>query len=261
MSSFITDEDIIKHKKKAIKELNNMFEVLINSPNPKHKKKADLISYWMETYCKYLLSEEKFDYKTLPSYKRGEVVSLNFGFNVGSEHGGLHYAIVLDNDNKQASPVITVVPLSSGNEKDTYNRDIFLGNELYDKLNSKFNKFNANVTSKFEETRIMLDYFKNTTDNSNDNAYMKNEIEELISNLKSRINKLGSERKMLDIYSREIAKLKQGSIALMEQITTVSKMRIYKPKSSSDLLYDIKFSDGAMDKINDRLKELYIYEK
>lgn len=47
----------------------------------------------------------------------------------------------------------------------------------------------------------------------------------------------------------------------MEQITTVSKMRIYKPKNSSDLLYGVKFSDGAMDKINEKLKELYVYSK
>ena len=52
-----------------------------------------------------------------------------------------------------------------------------------------------------------------------------------------------------------------GSIALMEQITTVSKMRIYKPKNSNDLLFGIKFSDGAMDKINERLKELFVYSK
>ena len=38
-------------------------------------------------------------------------------------------------------------------------------------------------------------------------------------------------------------------------------MRIYKPKSEHDLLYGIKYSDGALDKINERLKELFIYSK
>ena len=38
-------------------------------------------------------------------------------------------------------------------------------------------------------------------------------------------------------------------------------MRIYEPKNSSDLLYDIKFSDGAMDKINVQLKKLFVYSK
>ena len=105
MGSNITDEDIIKHKKSAIKQLNNTFETFINSPNAKHKKKADLIAYWIENYSKYLLSEEKFDYGSIPKYKRGEVISVNFGFNVGSEHGGLHYALVLDNDNKKIKEI------------------------------------------------------------------------------------------------------------------------------------------------------------
>ena len=34
-----------------------------------------------------------------------------------------------------------------------------------------------------------------------------------------------------------------------------------KDGNSSDLLYGIKFSDGAMDKINEKLKELYLYCK
>ena len=63
MGKNITDDDIIKHKKNAIKQLNNTFEVFINSPNPKHKKKADLVAYWIESYSKYLLTEEKFDSK------------------------------------------------------------------------------------------------------------------------------------------------------------------------------------------------------
>lgn len=161
-----TQDDIIRHKKNAIKQLNSTLETFINSSNSRHLKKADLIAYWIENYSKYLLIEEHFDYTNIPKYKRGDIVSVNFGFNIGSEHGGLHYTIVLDNDNKQSSPVITVIPLSSGNEESTYERDI--------------------------------------------------------------------------------SKLKDGSIALMEQITTISKIRIYKPKKNSDLLYGIKFYDESV---------------
>ena len=60
---------------------------------------------------------------------------------------------------------------------------------------------------------------------------------------------------------RTIDRLKSGSIALVGQITTVSKIRIYKPKSKNDLMYGLKLSDEAMDKINSMLREQYIYEK
>lgn len=262
MGKNITNDDIIKHKKNAIKQLNSMFEVFINSPNPKHMKKVDLIAYWIESYSKYLLLEEKFDYRSIPKYKRGEVISLNFGFNIGSEHGGLHYAIVLDNDNKQSSPVITVIPLSSGNEEDTYDRDVFLGNELYDKLDAKYNKLITQVDEEISDLTKTLEILKKTmVINSEIEESLEKDVKDHLNNLKKRVERLVNEKNTLQIYEKEISKLKSGSIALMEQITTVSKMRIYKPKNSSDLLYGMKFSDGAMDKINEKLKELYLYSK
>ena len=134
MGREITKDIAIQHKKQAIRKMNNVFEAFINNPDDKYLKKADLLAYWLENFSSYLLDEQKFDYSKILSYTRGDVISVNLGFNVGSEQGGLHYAIVLDNDNQQSSPVITVVPLSSGQEEDTYPRDIFLGNELYEKL-------------------------------------------------------------------------------------------------------------------------------
>ena len=50
---------------------------------------------------------------SLRRYKRGEIVKVHLGFNVGSEEGGLHYAVVLDKNNAKSSPVITIIPLTS----------------------------------------------------------------------------------------------------------------------------------------------------
>ena len=263
MGKQITDEELIKHKKSAIKKVNNVLEVFLNSHNPKHKKKADLISYWLESYSQYLLNEEKFDYTTIPRYKRGDIISVNFGFNVGSEHGGLHYAIVLDNDNRQSSPVITVIPLSSGKEVDTYERDVYLGNELYEKLNAKYNKLNAQINEDLNNLCKTISVLAKSADTlaEDSEADLQKDVEELLAELRVRVETLNREKAMLKTYEKKLLKLKEGSIALMEQITTISKMRIYEPKNSSDLLYDIKFSDGAMDKINVQLKKLFVYSK
>lgn len=263
MGKQITDEELIKHKKSAIKKVNNVLEVFLNSHNPKHKKKADLISYWLESYSQYLLNEEKFDYTTIPRYKRGDIISVNFGFNVGSEHGGLHYAIVLDNDNRQSSPVITVIPLSSGKEVDTYERDVYLGNELYEKLNAKYNKLNAQINEDLNNLCKTISVLAKSADTlaEDSEANLQKDVEELLAELRVRVETLNREKAMLKTYEKKLLKLKEGSIALMEQITTISKMRIYEPKNSSDLLYDIKFSDGAMDKINVQLKKIFVYSK
>lgn len=264
MGREITKDVVIEHKKKSISKLNRSFEALINSPNPQHLKKADLIAYWIETYSQYLLNEERYDYSRVLKFNRGDLVSINFGFNVGSEQGGLHYAVVLDNDNKHTSPVITVIPLSSGTEKDVHDRDVYLGNELYEKLKQKHNTFSHKVKGEIGEVLQLIKGLQKSIDliqkenQKGQEAY--DNLEVLLNETTQKKDNLDKELLMLQRYEKEIEKLKTGSIALMEQITTVSKMRIYKPTNSYDLLYGIKFSNPAMNKVNDSLKSLFVYE-
>lgn len=157
MSKIYTKDEVIIHKKQAIKKLNNLLELYINNPNKKYLKKADLLSYWLENFIDYIKDETTFNPQELISYKRGDVIKLNFGFNVGSEHGGLHYAVVLDNNNLHSSPVVTVVPLSSGTAGSTYQRDVFLGQELYIKLNAKNKLLMENTVQKIDESSKLLE--------------------------------------------------------------------------------------------------------
>ena len=48
----------------------------------------------------------------------------------------------------------------------------------------------------------------------------------------------------------EVSKMKLGSIALVNQITTVSKIRIYDPKTDHDILSGIKLSNEKLDMID-----------
>ena len=64
----------------------------------------------------------------------------------------------------------------------------------------------------------------------------------------------------LEEHQKELERMKLGSMAVVNQITTVSKQRIYIPKKSTDFLYGITLSTSAMDKINEKLKKLYIFE-
>ena len=111
-------------------------EDYINSGKEELVKKADLISYWLKTYADYIEFEDKFDSRKLMNYSRGDVIRVNFGFNIGAEMGGLHFAVVLDNDSKQKSNVLTVVPLSSTNGKTVHEREVDLGVEIFEKVNA-----------------------------------------------------------------------------------------------------------------------------
>mgnify|MGYP002677048484 FL=1 len=64
-----------------------------------------------------------------------------------------------------------------------------------------------------------------------------------------------SELRLVEKTSREISRLKQGSIALTDQITTISKIRIYDPRTDHDVLSKVKLSNEKLDLIDAAIKE------
>ena len=81
---------------------------------------------------------------------------------------------------------------------------------------------------------------------------------ERIWNEKNRLNQ--ERQRSLENLGAEIRHMKEGSIALVNQITTISKMRIYDPRNHGGVLYGISLSEESMEKINQKVKELYIFQ-
>ena len=52
--------------------------------------------------------------------------------------------------------------------------------------------------------------------------------------------------------------MKNASIALINQITTISKQRIYNQKSDIDVLSGIRLSNNSLDLIDEKIKKLFI---
>lgn len=269
MSKERTKEDVIKHKKAAIRKLNSQLESFISMEDESHLKKVDLISYWLGSFSDYITWEESFDPNKLINYSRGNVLQVNFGFNVGKELGGLHYAIVLDNDSKRSSDVITVVPLSSTDGRQVHERSVNLGTELYEKVTSVQNKLLNDTKTQIDETKkfqaalqssiTLLKHSLQETCLSDEHKKKYDEVTLLKEEVDSRLIELSKRMSIIVRNQDEIDKMKSGSMAVTNQITTISKQRIYKPKRSTDFLYGISLSSSAMDKINEKLKELYFF--
>lgn len=108
---------------------NNLqyLESTIKKMDPKTKL---IFTDWINVKSNYLNWGKTFDPKYLRAYRRGEIVLAHFGFNVGSEYGGTHYAAVIRNSSK-ANPNLNVVPLTSlesWKSKETIHRDrVLLG--------------------------------------------------------------------------------------------------------------------------------------
>ncbi|MDU0331203.1 type II toxin-antitoxin system PemK/MazF family toxin [Paenibacillus sp. 3LSP] len=117
------NENLMKIMEMNLKRLQNTIEEM-------EEKRGSIFIRWLDQQNKYLEWEFDFDPKRLKRYKRGEVVHIHFGFNAGSEHGGPHWAVVLD-DNKRSSPTAVVLPLGSLSEdqscSDVHTDDVYLG--------------------------------------------------------------------------------------------------------------------------------------
>lgn len=170
-----------------IKDFIQWYENKIsNNEADKIKKVAEWINIW----TLYLQLEDKFDSNKLRKYERGDIVHVNFGFNVCSELGGSHYAVVVEKNNDRSNDTVIVVPLRS------------------------------------ENGQLKEDY--------------------VIENLKKHEVLLG--KNIIPIGEAK----NNYSIAKINQIRTIAKLRITSPKKENDAAYpiDTEIRNDILDKID-----------
>lgn len=248
MKKIKTREEVKQHKNDSINTLNTYLDTLIDSINANQNLKADKLSYWINDWVTFLDYESAFSPSSLRRYKRGEIIKVHLGFNIGSEEGGLHYAVVLDKENTKSSPVITIVPLTSVKETtDIANLkkgSIFLGNDLFTNLSAKVSSTRKFLT---DELDLMDKLLNDRIANGSTRAEV-NEMQIRIDAATEKIN-------LLSRMKCEVQKMKSGSIALVNQITTISKIRIYDPKTDHDILSNIKLSNEKLDLIDNEIRK------
>jgi len=219
----------IKNKNDLLREterVTNSIERYIQSIE--YKKACNLV-YWFDTWIdNYLPSEKTFEYEKLLHYERGMVVKADLGFKVGSEEGGLHYAVVVENDNSKDNKTVMVIPLSS----------LELSEDI-------------SIIDKKHE--VFLGY-----------GIFKNEISKTESLLKNTITQLQLQGKSSEQIDNETFKIKtklsnyqKGSIALVNQMCALSKIRIHSPTNINDELADFRLDTHKLNEIDKRIKTLY----
>lgn len=227
MAKNLSKNESLNFKNEMLAKFDDYLTGLIEG---KQKTKAEKISFWILDWINYLDREENFSPNKMLKYKRGSIVKVHLGFNVGSEEGGLHYAIVIDADNDLSNPVLTIIPLTSVKPHTDLDKlgknQIFIGNEIYEKLTNKL----KNLLSKLSDIQLPEATEEELAQFQNELAYAKR-------------------------IKAEIDKMKTGSIALIGQITTVSKLRIFDPRNRYGVLKGLRVSDDILDKIDEHLQK------
>lgn len=229
-----------------IAELASSISTFLKNILAADQHKAALLYYWLRNYLRYIKQEETFNPKYFPQFKPGDIVKVDFGFGIGSEFGGLHYAIVLAPSNAKNSTV-TVVPLRSlkpnkESPSKLYKSDVYLGTELFAVLLNRSGKMldqGENYVKEFE-----------TTDKKTLTASDVKRFEKQLDEANALITKH-------NIIMEEVSRLNAGTVAIVSQIRTVSKIRIQNPRHHKDALFNMRVDKHVTDKIRAVMKDLY----
>ena len=217
----------IIHKDKSLSRMDMSF---LKHIELNEYKKSNLLAYWIYDYAVYHDEERNFDTTKIRTFKRGDVVKANLGFNIGSELGGLHYCIVLDKYDNPKNASLNVIPLTSKKIDKIYSKSaINLGKELYNILNNNLEKENRKLNNLLKKIEKI------------------NDIPESIQNV------IKEEQKYIDKMSKEINKMKQDSIALINQITTISKQRLF----DDIILRKVHLSSNSLDLIDNQIIKFF----
>lgn len=231
-----TKNEVQLNKDKTTTIVDTFLQDLIDSDNDINLKKADLISFWLRTYTNYIKNENFFEPLKQENYKRGNVVKVNLGFNIGNEEGGLHYAIVINNPDK-SSGLLNIVPLTSKKENSKLHySEVSLGMSLIFEIIAKLSYLYTNLQIAIKDAKMIED--------------SQEKVEKL--------NKLKKMAIELRKYINEAQNMKNNeSIALVGNITTISKQRVYTPTLKNRFLKGISISEDQLDLIDKKIIELY----
>lgn len=297
MGSDRTNREIAIYTATVIQELEDYLHHL-QRMNDKENKRSDKIAQWIENWVKYLKIEQVFNPRSIKALKRGSIVYADFGFNVGREYGGLHYAIVLNKKDARSNHLLHVLPLTSVKEttdmsnlkyfqfpigdevfqllKNEANQKVIELTKLYDRFSKKDDELNERaliVESLIKDNKKAFEILKNLPASDRDDSFLEQiqtinknidfastEADKIKQELEDNATLLAELKEKIEYANKFILKtqnMNKDSIVLLNQVTTISKMRLYDPKNNNSILNGIVLSDDTMDKIDEALKKIF----
>lgn len=92
------------------KQVKNLFNIYSN-------KQLITLFKWLNYFIEKLNYEHTYEPGKLPSFKRGDIVWVNLGYNIGSELGGSRPVVILEAENNKKDKNIVIAPIRSYNSK------------------------------------------------------------------------------------------------------------------------------------------------
>ncbi|MCY3024924.1 hypothetical protein A1D21_02835 [Aerococcus loyolae] len=266
-------------------ELLEKIKNKLNKYKLKNEKQYNNLLKWINRLISFALARHNHKNNKFRAYSRGQIVKVDFGFNVGYELGGVHYAVVITKNDTTRSGTLSVIPLTSFKNKKLNKNEVYLGSEFYQTVENNFHVVTRDihrVTMYKDKIDIELDRFHKQfgEDKIKKDDVLSDDYFALITYLSPKfyedntidyqaiIAKINEEKLFYENLLlrnqkliQELKFMKPGSVAKVEQLRIVSKNRIISPRHSSDALHGVKVGERNMDTLNNKLKEVFIFDK
>lgn len=222
------------NKDQRIDKSAKIFKSICNPSSHHFNQKFKYLPNWLDNTSFYYQKEAK---QQLPNryyyYKRGTVIRVNFGTNLGSEFSNIHFAIVLDKKDSPNKRTLTVLPLTS---KQSSNR-FSLGKEVFNQTVTILNGQMEALGDRLEKANSTLN--QGSALSSSEFEKLKNDFQDL--------------KKVVNIFSS----YNKNSYVRVSDITTISKLRIERI-NKYDPSGKIRLSSQQMALISQELLKLYL---
>lgn len=202
----------LKNYKRLFSSYQNFERVLRN--NNEYRYLPNYLTFKSKTYLYQSSIERRFRI-----YKRGTLCIVDFGYNIGSEFRGRHFAIVIDKKDNIWSESVLVVPLSS-KSKGPYR--VALNTVISDILEKVYEK-----------------------------------VLKIIDDSSEEIDK-ETKMRLLNSIAIQIEKYNKHSWALIKDIRKISKLRIQLPKTIYDPIGRARVPNEVLNAIDEKIIECFL---
>ena len=238
-------------------DLNRELQTIKNN-NPIH---GALLEKWLRSYFYYIKNENTSLESRIPTIKRGQILYVDFGYNVQSEFRYVHYCVAL-HESTRLNKKVTVVPITSK----AHPHQIAIGSELGHQLEIVIrSKERSSFWQPYRALKPELEKrgipFNIPAISVYDTVHPS--CSSLILSLKQMLSSddplqvdLDRILKSLDDFQKFIdqaPELLKDSYLKVADITTISKARVIFPKTKTHPLMFLKLSDETLNRLDDEI--------
>lgn len=220
------------------------FKIVANSNSPKGK----FLANWLLTKSYHLEREiTPRPSQFYDTYKRGTVVMVDFGVNIGNEMSNRHFGIVLNKTDNKKNGIMTVLPLSSKSSP----HYLKLNDELFNIIVEDIGEKLDSLLSELNEVEKVLEE-SNLNDKKSITEADTSKIETVRKYLLEKLAAASDKQKKLEDILKVYAKYNKDTYVCTKNIQTLSKLRVFKI-NEYDPSGSMRISKSTMERIDSEI--------